>query len=368
MKVALIHDWLNGMRGGEKVLEVLCELFPGAVVHTLLCDRSRLSPGIARMEIKTSLLQHLPFAFKKYRYYLPVFPRLIERFDLKDYDLVVSTSHCVAKGARARRGAFSICYCLTPMRYVWYFGDDYFGHWGWRRRLAGPVFSYLKKWDVASSRRVRRWIAISEHVAGRLRKIYNVEAEIIYPPVDATFFTPGNARAGIGEGGYFLVVSALVPYKRIDLAVRAFNNLGLPLKIVGEGPQRDVLRKAAGPGIEFLGWRPDEEVRELYRGCRALIFPGEEDFGITPLEAQACGRPVIAYGRGGALETVRGGETGLFFKEQTVEALEAAVGQSAAMTFQPDLMRNNALRFDRAVFKKKIRDYIDTTLREHGAA
>ena len=201
MKVALIHDWLNGMRGGEKILEVLCELFPDAVVHTLLCDRSRLSPTLSRMEIRTSALQRLPFSRAKYRYYLPLFPRLIEQFDLSAFDLVISTSHCVAKGAIPPENAPNICYCLTPMRYVWYFGEEYFGHWGWKRRLLSPAFAYLKRWDVASAERVGRWLAISRHVAVRIKKIYNKDADIIYPPVDAGFFTPGRK-----QGSQYLIV------------------------------------------------------------------------------------------------------------------------------------------------------------------
>ncbi|MCX6357934.1 MAG: glycosyltransferase [Candidatus Aureabacteria bacterium] len=357
MRVALIHDWLNGMRGGEKILEVLCELFPDAVIHTLLLDRRRLSPAIAAMEIRTSLLQHLPFARTHYRYYLPLFPWLMERFDLAGFDLVIATSHCVAKGARAPRGAVSICYCLTPMRYVWYFGEEYFGHWGWRRRLLAPVFSSLRRWDVRSAGRVRHWLAISRCVAARVKNVYNGSAEVLYPPVDTGFFTPGGA-----VGDYHLIVSALVPYKRIDLAVRAFNQLGLPLVIVGEGPQRRSLEAMAGPHIRFLGWRPDEEIRELYRGCRAFIFPGEEDFGITLLEAQACGRPVIAYAKGGALETVTHGETGVFFNEQTPHSLAEAVTAASGMTFNADRLRASASRFDRAVFRQRLDDYIRRAL------
>jgi glycosyltransferase involved in cell wall biosynthesis len=359
MKVALVHDWLNGMRGGEKILEVLCELFPDAVVHTLLCDRSRLSPTIAGMTIKTSLLQRLPLHRTKYRYYLPLFPRLIERFDLSGYDMVVSTSHCVAKGARPPWGGLHVCYCLTPMRYVWYFGQEYFGHWRLRRLALSPALAYLKRWDVASAGSVTRWLAISRNVAARIERIYRARADVLYPPVNASFFTPGGE-----PGGYYLVVSALVPYKRLDIAVRAFNALGLPLKIVGEGPERKRLKALAGPGIEFLGWRTDEEVRVFYRGCRALIFPGEEDFGITPLEAMACGKPVIAYGKGGALETVRDGETGLCFGEQRPEALADAVRRAATIRFSPDAMRTNALRFDRPLFKERLKGYLEKAVAE----
>ena len=353
MNVALVHDWLNGMRGGEKILEVLCELFPDAVVHTLLLDRSRLSPAIARMEIRTSLLQRLPLRRTHYRYYLPLFPKLVERFDLRGFDLVISTSHCVAKGARAPRGVPSLCYCLTPMRYVWYFGEEYFGRWGAKRALLKPVFAALKRWDVSSAARVDRWLAISETVAARVQKVYHRDAEVLYPPVDAGFFTPGEAA-----GGYHLAVSALVPYKRLDVAVRAFNELCLPLKIVGEGPERKRLEAIAGPRIEFLGWRTNEEIRDLYRGCRAFIFPGEEDFGITPLEAQACGRPVLALGRGGALETVRDGETGLFFDAQEPAALVEAVRRAERMRFDPAVARMHAERFDRPIFKERLARWI----------
>ncbi|MDD5555678.1 MAG: glycosyltransferase [bacterium] len=356
-RVALVHDWLNGMRGGEKILEVLCELFPDAVIHTLMCERERLSPAIARMEIRTSCLQRLPLRRAHYRWYLPLFPALVERFDLHDFDLVVSTSHCVAKGARAPRTALHVCYCLTPMRYIWYFGDEYFGRWGWRRRLAEPFFASLRRWDVRSAKRVDRWIAISRHVADRIERVYGARSEIIYPPVDAAFFTPGGA-----PGAYHLAVSALVPYKRLDIAVRAFNALRLPLVIVGEGPERRGLESLAGPTVTFRGWLPDAEVRELYRGCRAFVFPGEEDFGITPLEAQACGRPVIAYARGGALETVRDGETGILFREQSPEALAGAVREASRRAFDPAAARANALSFDRARFRETLRERLGKAL------
>ena len=359
MKVAIIHDWLNGMRGGEKILEVLCELYPRAVIHTLLCDRSKLSPTIARMEIRSSLLERFPRWRTKYRYYLPLFPWLIERFNLGEFDLVFSTSHCVAKGVNPPQNGLNICYCLTPMRYVWYFGREYFGHWGWKRHILTPAFNYLKRWDISSAERVDRWIAISENVAARIRKVYNKDAEIIYPPVDADFFTPGGE-----PGGYHLVVSALVPYKRIDLAVKAFNELRWPLKIVGVGPERERLKSMSGSNIEFLGWRPDDEIKDLYRGCRAFIFPGEEDFGITPLEAQACGRPVIAYGRGGALETVRAGETGVFFQSQEAGALAEAVRHAASSHFDTESLRKNALRFARARFKERLKSYIESAVAE----
>ncbi len=363
MKVALVHDWLNGMRGGERVLEALCELYPDAEIFTLLLEPEKVSPRIRGMKIHTSFIQNLPLARRYYRNYLPLFPMAIERFDLTGFDHVISTSHAVAKGCRAPVGAVNVCYCFTPMRYVWFLYEDYFGAGILKKIFLGPLFSYLRRWDVRTSARVHRFLAISKNVAGRIRRIYNREAEIIYPPVDTDYFHPGS-----GAGDFFLIVSALVPYKKVELAIAVFNRLGLPLKIVGSGPQEVKLRSLAGPNIEFTGWLSDEDLRECYRNCRALIFPGLEDFGIVPLEAQACGRPVIGFGEGGLLETAvpwPGGDgeapTGIFFTEQTEEALSRAVNlfleNEAAFTSQS--IRSHALRFGRERFKNEFKRKID---------
>jgi len=355
MKVALVHDWLNGMRGGERVLEALCELYPEAEIFTLLLEREKISPRIGEMTIHTSFIQRLPFAFKRYRNYLPLFPRAVERFDLTGFDLVISTSHAVAKGCLPPEESVNVCYCFTPMRYIWFLYREYFGDNFFKKLLLSPCFSYLRRWDIRSSRRVGKFLAISNVVAERIKRIYNREAEIIYPPVDTEFFRPG------GEiGDYFLIVSALVPYKELDLAIGAFNRLGLPLRVAGSGPLASKLQESASANIQFLGWRSDDELRRLYQGCRALIFPGVEDFGIVPLEAQACGRPVIGLGEGGLTESTiplsnKGdvSPTGLFFAERTEESLIDGVKRfmDNESKFEPRAIRAHAEKFDRKIFK-----------------
>lgn len=373
--IAIVHDWLTGMRGGEKCLEVFCELFPEAHLYTLLHVPGTMSAPIRRMKIHTSLLQSLPFARKKYRYYLPLMPWMIEKFDLSGYDLVLSSSHCVAKGVTVGKNAKHVCYCYSPMRYIWDQYDAYFGKegMGGLERLAMPFFvNRLRKWDRETAKGVDRFIAISRFVAERIKKYYGREADIIHPPVNASFYLPEKQRTG----DYFLMVTALAPYKRVDLAIRVFNQLKLPLRIIGSGQMEGALKKMAGPTVRFLGWRSDEEVRDAYANCRALIFPGEEDFGIVPLEAQSCGRPVIAYGSGGVLETVLpanpkedsrlpGPATGLFFYRQDAEALEEAVVhfQKMEKDFDPEAIRQNALRFDREKFLARISDCIKDVLR-----
>ncbi|MEA1928340.1 MAG: glycosyltransferase [Candidatus Auribacterota bacterium] len=357
LKVALVHDWLNGMRGGEKVLEALCELYPEAEIFTLLLEPDKISPRIKRMTIHTSFIQHLPLSRKHYRNYLPLFPRAIERFDLSGFDLVISTSHAVAKGCKPPPDAVSVCYCFTPMRYIWFLYREYFGNNYLKRLLLSPFFSYLRRWDVRSSQRVGKFLAISNVVAQRIRQIYNREAEIIFPPVDTEFFRPGGK-----PGDYFLIVSALVPYKKLELAVRAFGKLDLPLRVIGSGPLADRLKKMAEDNIHFTGWQSDENLLRQYRGCRALIFPGVEDFGIVPLEAQACGRPVIGLGKGGLTETIipltEDGEespTGIFFPEQTEESLIEGVKRfiKNEEKFDPTVIRAHAKKFDQKIFKAK---------------
>ncbi len=363
MRIALVHDWLNGMRGGEKVLEALCELYPEAEIFTLLLEEEKISERIRGMTIHTSFIQKLPFARRRYRHYLPLFPRAVESFDLSGFDLVISTSHAVAKGCRPPPGVRSICYCFTPMRYLWFLYEDYFGTGAVKRLLLEPVFAYLRRWDLSSSARVDRFLAISKTVAARIAEVYNREAGVIYPPVDRDFFTPG-----VPSGDFFLIVAALVPYKRIGLAIEAFNRLRLPLKIVGSGPEHGRLQKRAGPGIEFLGWLGDEELRELYRNCRALVFPGLEDFGIVPLEAQACGRPVIGFGGGGLSESTvpwpgsgEAAPTGVFFDELTAESLVSALRlfMERETDFDPRAIREHTRSFGRELFKEKFRSAVE---------
>jgi glycosyltransferase involved in cell wall biosynthesis len=365
--VCLVHDWLTGMRGGERCLEVFCELFPEADLFTLLHVDGSVSELIERRRIVTSFVQRLPAVATRYRYYLPLFPAAVEAFDLRPYDLVLSSSHCVAKGARPRPGALHVSYCFTPMRYVWDLYDDYFGRGAGRltRALMPPLAARLRRWDRATSDRVDRFVAISRHVAARIERYYGRPAEVIYPPVDVQRFEVAHGA----DDGFYLVVSALVPYKRLDLAIQAAGRLGRRLLIVGTGPEDRRLRAQAPRGVEFLGHRPDREVAELYRRCRALLFPGVEDFGIVPLEAMAAGRPVIALAAGGALETVVApGEarspTGLFFEQQSTDSLVDAMRrlESGTVAFDPKALRARAEEFDRARFKDQIASYLDGCL------
>ncbi|MCC6157212.1 MAG: glycosyltransferase [Deltaproteobacteria bacterium] len=368
-RVALVHDWLTGMRGGEKVLESLCELWPDADLFTLLYLPGKLSPVIERRRIFTSFVQKLPRAATAYRNYLPLFPYAIEQFDFRNYDLVISTSHCVAKGVITGPDTCHVSYLHTPMRYVWDQYDQYFGPARVKSRLKRAAIAFfahhLRTWDAASASRVDAYTCNSAHVARRIRKFYGRDATVIHPPVDLGRFALGGA-----SGDYYLIVSAFAPYKRLDLALEAARIGGFALKVAGSGEDLERLRASAPANVEFLGWCTDDEIAELYRGCRAFLFPGEEDFGITPLEAQACGKPVIAYAKGGALETVRGaltgeavppGATGVFFGEQTAESLLAAIRwfEANAGRFDPAAIRAHAEPFAREEFARKIRAFVD---------
>ena len=336
----LAHDWLTGMRGGERCLEWLCLGFPDAPICTLVCEKEAVSETLQRHRIVASPLQRLPFGRSRFRMLLPFFPALIERIRAPQADLLISTSHCVAKGLIPPTGARHLCYCFTPMRYALFY-EEYFGRNPAKRRVVKPMLDRLQRWDRAASARVDRFVAISQHVRDRIRRLYDRDADVVYPPVDIERYTPGAERAG----DFDLIVSALVPYKRIDLAVRAYSRHGFPLTVVGTGSEFQRLRADASSNVTFLGWRSDEEITELYRNCRFLVFPGEEDFGIVPLEAQACGTPVLAYARGGALETLVPGETAEFFENQTEAALIEAIEKAAARTWDRDRIRANAERF-----------------------
>lgn len=358
-RIAIVHEWLTGMRGGEKCVEALCELFPGATLFTLVHVRGSVSPTIERMPIHTSFIQHLPLAARHYRHYLPLFPRAIERLNLREFDIVISSNHAVAKGVRTAAGTLHICYCHTPMRYIWNLYDEYFskGSAGLLTRTAMRLFvKRLRAWDVRTAAHPHHYIANSRNVQRRIKEIYHREADVIYPPVDTSLFQLSTA-----PGNYYLIVSALVPYKRIDLAIEAFNSTDEKLVIIGSGPEGTKLRALAGPNIEFLGWQPDDIVRKAYAECTALVFPGEEDFGIVPLEAMASGKPVVAFARGGALETVvqtAGLQTGVLFQEQSPEHLLEALQRLRTTTFHPDLLRKHALQFDKEIYKKRMLEYI----------
>ncbi len=351
------------MRGGERCLEVFSELFPDADLFTLLQVPGSVSPVIEAHRITTSFIQRLPGAEQRYRALLPLFPLAIGRFDLRGYDLVLSSSHCVAKGARVPKGALHVSYCFTPMRYVWDRYDDYFGARASFpvRLVMPPVAAALRLWDRRTAAGVDHFIAISRFVGERIARCYGRSAEVIYPPVDLQRF-----KLSEEAGEFYLVVSALSPYKRVDLAVEAANRLGFRLLVAGSGPEEGRLKALAGRTVEFLGWRSDQEVAELYRRCRALVFPGVEDFGIAPLEAMASGKPAIAFGRGGILETVVPWEpgndaaTGFLFSEQTVDALVDAIRrfEANAHHLNPKALRAHAEAFDRPLFKERIAAYV----------
>jgi glycosyltransferase involved in cell wall biosynthesis len=361
MRVALVHDWLTGMRGGEKVLLSLLRIFPQADIFTLLHVKGSVAPAIEARPIRTSFVQRLPGVARHYRRYLPLFPAAIGSLDLAGYDLVISSSHCVAKGAKRGKDAVHVCYCFTPMRYVWDRYHDYFGPGkvGVPVRWIVPyVAEALRAWDVATASRVDHFVADSRYVAGRIRRYYGRESEVILPPVDTEWFTPGN-----GAGGdYDLIVSALAPYKRIELALEACRGTGRPLKVVGTGQEADRLRALAPAEAEFLGWVDDVRLRELYRGCRAVIMPGVEDFGIVPLEAMACGRPAVVYAEGGGSETVEPGVTGVVFQEPTAASLRAAIDSLQGISFNTLALRERAEAHSQAAFEARFRVFVERVL------
>ncbi|MBI4115238.1 MAG: glycosyltransferase [Candidatus Omnitrophica bacterium] len=358
VRVALVHDWLIHMRGGERVLEVFAEIFPEATIYTLFTRREKLSPALQRMKIQTSALQYFPGITKYYRWLLPILPFFIRSLRIEDAGLVISLSHCVAKGVLIPKGAKHFCYCLTPMRYLWGFEEVYFGRlMKWFPFIVNPILNWLRKWDVATSQGVDAFFCISEVVKKRIEKNYGREATVIYPPVDAQFFRLDSIPKR--KDDYYLVVSAFTPYKRVDLAIEACNRLGRKLLIAGEGPLLGRYQEIARENIHFVGPVPDSELVNLYHHAKAIIFPQEEDFGIVPLEAQACGTPVIALAKGGVLETVK---EGVFFHDQTTEAVSQAVLEFESKNFDPFALREQALRFDKPLFKTRIKQAIENAL------
>ena len=350
------------MRGGEKVLLSLARLFPDATIFTLLHVKGSVAPELEARDIRTTFVQHLPAARKRYRHYLPLFPAAAARIDLTGYDLVVSSSHCVVKGVRVPPQALHVCYCHTPMRYAWDRFDEYFGvervgraaHHAIRLIAEG-----LRAWDVATASRVHHFIANSAYVAGRIRRYYGRDSTVIPPPVDTDFFTPGDNEA---HGGYDLIVSALAPYKRLELALEAYRGTGRALRIVGTGPEAERLRGIAPSEVSFLGHVGDVALRDLYRGCRTVIMPGVEDFGIVPLEAMACGRPAVVYAEGGGPESVIDGETGVVFREPTAASLRAAIDSLQSLRFNTPALRRRAEAHSRQVFEAKLMGFIQSRL------
>ena len=364
MKLAIVHDWLTGMRGGERVLEVVCERFPDAELFTLVHVPGSVSPVIEQRLIHTSFIQSLPFVKRWYRAYLPLFPAAVERFRFDRFDKVLSLSHCCVKSIIHPAEVPHVCYCLTPMRYAWdqfdaYFGPERIGLVG--SALMRPVMKRMARWDKETAGRVDRYVAISHYVAGRISRYYNREASVVYPPVDTAFFHPDSTR----PERFALVVSALVPYKRIDLAIDACIRAGVPLKIVGDGPERAALERRGAGQADFLGHCPDADVRNLYRRAGVVLLPGEEDFGIVPLEAQACGRPVVALGRGGAIETVVANETGLLVNEPSAEAFADAIARALDTPFDSSVIRRHAEQFGRDRFGDEIESIVSNLAGSH---
>lgn len=374
LRVAIVHYWFTGYAGGERVTETLAAMFPQADLFALVAKDEVLSPALKQHRLTTSFLQNVPGGVRWYRHFLPLYPLAIEQLDLSGYDLILSCESGPAKGVISHAETCHLCYCLSPMRYIWDLYPSY------RRGLSpviGGLFSlaahYVRMWDLASASRVDAFAAISDAVASRIQKHYRRSAEVIYPPVDVS---KGYISSTIEN--YYLVVSRLVDYKRVDLAVRACNQLNRPLRVIGEGPEYKRLRALAGPNVRFLGRLDDEAVRENYAHCRALLFPGEEDFGIVPVEAQSFGRPVIAYGRGGALETVTSIvsagrvqaeiSTGLFFNAQNTDALGTAMleFESVENQFSPGFIKASVEKFEVTRFQAEMYDFIEGHLSRHG--
>lgn len=358
MRVAVIHDWLTGMRGGERVLEQLLSMLPGAEIFTLLHVPGRVSAAIERHAIHTSALSRVPAAPRVYRHLLPMFPALIERFDLRRFDLVVSSSHCVALGARVPTGVPHVCYCHSPMRYLYDQAAVYEGRLSWPVRNAlAAVRPRLRRWDRASAQRVTHFIANSEHVRSRIQNIYGRDAVVVHPPVDISRFEPHRPR-----DDFYMTIAALVPYKRVDLIVRAFNQLQRPLVVVGAGPEQQRLRQLAGSNVRFTGWIDDAQVADLLGRARGFVHAGVEDFGIAMVEALAAGTPVIAHAAGGALEIVEHGETGVLYREPTAVGLVRAILEAETISFSPSLLRARAHRFRPERFCNEIQGELDRVL------
>ena len=369
LRVAIVHYWFMSRRGGERVVEALAEMFPQADIYTLVANPAALAPHI-KDRVQRSFLQKIPGVLQNHRLFLPLYPLALEQFDLREYDLVISSESGPAKGVITGTNTCHICYCHTPMRYLWDMYHDYLSEPG-LGKLKKLIFAlsthYVRQWDVASASRVDYFVCNSHNVARRIRKHYRRQSEVVYPPAAIP-----EARIRHDISDYYLVVGQLAAYKRADLAIEACVKLGRKLRVIGEGEQKSWLRSIAGPGIEFLSGLSDAEVREQYSRCRALLFPGEEDFGIVPVEAQSFGRPVIAFAAGGALETVIGCDpgstfdprcTGVFFREPKVESVVEAMRyfESNEARFDPELIQAHSRRFDPAEFKRRM----EALIREH---
>ncbi|MFT5444592.1 MAG: glycosyltransferase involved in cell wall biosynthesis [Myxococcota bacterium] len=357
MKIAIAYDYMTQMGGGERVIQALHKIFPDAPIYTVIYCPETMSDDFREMDIRTSFVDRLPFSHKKFEIYIPLFAFGMEQFDFREYDVVLSVSTMVAKGVITGPRTCHVSLCFTPMRWAWDLYHNYLAELK-DQRLVRWAFRfwthYYRIWDIASVSRVNYFIAGSEVAARRIRKHYSRDADVIYPPIDTKSFAPN----GKPPEEFYLVVSRLVYAKRIDVVIEAFANTNRRLIVIGQGERVSQLKRMATPNIEFLGYQSDEVVADHYARCRGLLFPGEEDFGLTPVEAQACGRPVIAYAAGGSLETVIEGETGVFFHEQTPQALSQAVDRFEEIEFDADRARQNAERFDTEVFAERMRSFV----------
>jgi len=364
-KIALSHYWLTGMRGGEKVVESICNIFPNIDIFTLVYNKEKISDIINNHKIITSFIQKLPFSETKYRNYLPFMPIAIEQFNLSNYDIVISSESGIAKGIITNPETCHICYVHTPMRYLWNMYFDYLENevrGFFKRNFIRLYFNYLRMWDYYTASRVNYFACNSKNVKKRILKYYNREAEVIYPPVDVE-----NFKFESNKQNYYLIVSQLVSYKRIDIAVKAFNEINKELVIIGEGPELKNLKKISKSNIKFLGWKSNGELKDYYANAKAFIFPGEEDFGITPVESQASGTPVIGFGKGGLLETVINEKTGLFFKKQDARDLIEIIDkfEHNKPKFDSEFIRENSLKFSKKNFEKNFKDFVEKKYQEY---
>jgi glycosyltransferase involved in cell wall biosynthesis len=360
VKIALVYDRVNKIGGAERVLETLHEIFPEAPLYTAVYN-PETAPWAKKFKVIPSFLQKLPLAKSRHEVFPYFMPLAFESFDFDEYDVVISVTSEAAKGILTKPQTFHLCYCLTPTRYLWSGYKDYFRK-PYFRFFSSPLVAYLKAWDKIACQRPDTYLAISENVKKRIKKYYHRNSEVIYPPLDLEKWKTVDSRQKTES--YFLLVSRLVSYKKVNLVIEAFNQLGLPLKIVGKGIQETILKRKAKKNIEFLGQLTDKELLGYYQNCQALIFPQEEDFGLVPLEAQACGKPVIAFGGGGALETIIEGRTGEFFSPQTSEALVSKLQSFKATKYKPEACRQQAEKFGKEIFKKRFKGVIERLIKQ----
>jgi len=365
VNVAIVHDYLNQMGGAERVLMVLHDLFPQAPIYTTIYDPKLVDLAFRRMDVRTTFMQRLPYVHRHHQPFLPIFPLAVESIDVRAYDVVLSMSSAWSKNVLTTPEQCHVCYCLTPMRFAWSF-EEYVAREriaAWQKSLLLPLMMGIRLWDVAGSNRVDHFVGISSTVNRRIKKYYRRDAALIHPPVETSALAARAAEAG--DDGYFLVVSRLVPYKRIDLAIQACNAIGARLLVIGEGRDRARLQALAGPTVEFLGWVDEETKRHHLRRCRAFVFPAEEDFGIAPVEALAAGRPVVAFAAGGALDVIEEGTTGLLFREQTVEALAEQLRAVPSYDWDGREIAAHAARFDTRTFKSRLLAFVEERAAEH---